>query len=121
MCHADSIITLTETMKQEIINRSGTKSPIYIVDNPAVIPERKGVIEKKNGFVFCGNAGRLQRIPLLLQSIELYHQQGGVLPFVFAGGGLYSKNIQVLAEVSDKVTYLGIKSPKDATDLIASY
>ena len=45
MRHADSIITLTETMKQEIINRSGTKAPIYIVDNPAVISEKKGVIE----------------------------------------------------------------------------
>ena len=121
MRHAESIITLTETMKHEIVNRSSTNSEIYLVDNPTVMPDGKNVIEKKAGFVFCGNAGRLQRIPLLLQSIKLYHQNGGELPFVFAGGGLYSNDIQALADKSDKVTYLGVIPPEDAAELIAGY
>lgn len=119
--HASNIVTLTKTMKVEIIKRSGRKADIHLIDNPAVMPIQEERDDKKPGFVFCGNAGRLQRIPLVLQSIKAYHQKGGMLPFVFAGGGFYSGDIQALGEQSDKVKYLGVIPPKKASDLLASY
>lgn len=121
MRHASAIVTLTKTMEVEIIKRSCTKAMIHLIDNPAVMTANEGVVNKNPGFVFCGNAGRLQRIPLLLQSIKTYHQQGGFLPFIFAGAGVYSKDVQTLAELSDKVFYLGEIPPKQAAELIESY
>ena len=119
--HASNIVTLTKTMKMEIMKRSGRNADIHLIDNPAVMPIQEEKVDKKPGFVFCGNAGRLQRIPLLLQSIKTYHQEGGVLPFFFAGGGFYNGDIQALAEQSDKVNYLGVLPSNQASDLVASY
>ena len=78
--NASSVITITKTMKDEISKRSKTKSKIYLLDNPTVT--KAGLSKSKIcGFVFSGNAGKLQRIPLLLESINKYKEQGGLLPF----------------------------------------
>lgn len=121
MRHAESLITLSDAMKQVIIERSNTQSPIYLVDNPALVPETGGDVKRSPGLVFCGNAGRLQRIPLLLESIKTYYEKGGRLPFVFAGGGLYSKDIQALANEYDGVSYLGILPANEAQALNFQY
>lgn len=120
MRNAEAIITLTDTMKYEIIARSKTQAPIVLVDNPSVISDQV-VTNKTKGFVFCGNAGRLQRIPLLIESIKKYREQGGLLPFVFAGGGVYKKDIEELARTYNNIDYLGVLSAAEASFLTSSY
>lgn len=122
MRHAESIITITAEMAEEIRTRSATHVPIFILSNPSVsfdeveIPENKIV-----GFSFSGNAGRLQRIPLIIDAIKAYSDQGGKLPFVFAGGGIYTNELKKLATKYENVQYLGVISPKMAAQVNADY
>ena len=115
-----NIITITETMKHEIIARSGIRSNIHLVDNPTVAT--CGFAEgKTKGFVFSGNAGRMQRIPLLLKSVREYKNQGGVLPFLFIGAGIYSNEIRSLSKEYDDVTYEGLVDANIANELTEEY
>lgn len=116
--HAKAIITLSEEMKAYIEQRSGTPTPIYLLDNPSfeVVPApREG---RARDVVFCGNAGRLQRIPLLMTAIREYLQKGGKLKFTFAGGGFYAPDIKALAEAYVQVDYLGIVPATKAAELV---
>lgn len=124
MRQAELLITLTVEMAQEIHRRSGVKQAgIAILQNPSV--DFDGLVvakKKKRGFVFCGNAGRLQRIPLLTDTIEYYLQQNGSLAFVFAGGGVYSEKLRQLAQkYPDNVTYHGLVSAHEAAQLSCQY
>lgn len=124
MVKATTIITLTEQMKTYITKRAGQQLPIVLLDNPSVQGKPKEVdiaVERQKGFVYCGNAGRLQRIPLLLASIERYLNEGGQLPFVFAGGGVYSSAIAKLASQFEQVSYLGVLPADKAADLLRGY
>ncbi|MEH6671655.1 glycosyltransferase [Halopseudomonas sp.] len=116
--HADSVITLSEDMKSYIRKRSGTERPIHLLDNPSfeVIPVP---MEQRTGdLVFCGNAGRLQRIPLLMTAIRDYLQQGGKLRFTFAGGGVHAPDVEALASAYEQVEYLGFIPATDAAVLV---
>jgi len=118
--NASSIITITQTMKDEITKRSKTKSKIHLVDNPTIT--RLGITQSKiNGFVFSGNAGRLQRIPLLLESINKYKEQGGALPFLFIGEGVYSEEIHSLSCKYKDITYSGLVDANTANNLTSRY
>lgn len=122
MRNASLLITITEGMAQEIKHRSGTLAPVRILSNPSVSFD--GVVlpeSKRLGFAFCGNAGRLQRIPLLVEAIEQYCAGGGRLPFVFAGAGVFSDRLRQLAYKHKNVTYLGLVSPLEAAQLNADY
>lgn len=122
MRHAFRLITITKDMKQEIENRSATKSPIYIVSNPSISFDNITMpITKKQGFSFCGNVGRLQRIPLLIEAITSYCEQGGTLSFVFAGGGVYSENLKELSDRFKNISYLGLISVDEAAQVSADY
>lgn len=121
MKNAKKLITLNEEMKNEIINRSNTKSKIYILNNPSVHFKKISNSVKKKGFSFSGNAGRFQRIPLLIESIKEYHFQGGKMKFIFAGGGIYSNKLKKLAEKNKLVKYLGIISAEEAANLSQNY
>jgi len=121
---ADTVITLTEQMKSYITKRTGTPPSIVLLDNPSVQGQalnNETAPARQKGFVYCGNAGRLQRIPLLIVSIERYINEGGKLPFIFAGGGVYSKSIQNLAEKFEQVNYLGVLPADQAAELLHSY
>jgi hypothetical protein len=120
MKRASALITITDTMKKNILRRSKTMATIYIIDNPSAFSDFQ-VSEKKKGFVFSGNAGRLQRIPLLLNSIRDYRKQGGKLPFAFAGGGVFKNKIEELSKEVEDVTYYGILSAKDASSISSAY
>jgi len=118
--NASNIVTITQTMKEEIISRSKTKSEIYLVDNPTATIN--GITQNKiSGFVFSGNMGRLQRIPLILKSIDKYKEQGGVLPFLFIGGGVYSDEINALSNKYEDITYGGFVDANIANDLTSRY
>lgn len=122
--NASTVITLTEQMKSYIINRTGKQLAIELLPNPAVQDSNQTdntSLERIKGFVYCGNAGRLQRIPLLIDSIKRYIQEGGKLPFVFAGGGVYSDAIQELAAQYQNVSYLGVLPAHEAYNLLHQY
>lgn len=120
MRRASSIITITQTMKDEIVTRSNTKSHIYLIDNPTASFEKATQLKTK-GFIFSGNLGRLQRIPLLLKSIDKYKTKGGILPFLFIGGGVYTSEIQALSKKYTDITYGGLVDAKKANELTSEY
>ena len=119
--HAKSIITLSEDMKSYIQQRSDTTSPIFLLDNPSFAITPHPIEKRTKDIVFCGNAGRLQLIPLLTAAIEDYIKNGGKLCFTFAGGGLYVPEIKALAEKYNQVDYLGFIPALDAAELIRNH
>ena len=121
---ASTVITLTEQMQSYITKRTGKQLNIKLLSNPAVQDSNQTdntSLELIKGFVYCGNAGRLQRIPLLIDSIKRYIQEGGKLPFVFAGSGVYSDAIQELAAQYRNVSYLGVLPAHEASNLLHQY
>lgn len=118
---ADALITLSAEMAAEMQTRSATQAPIRLISNPSVDFAPDQTLEKILGFSFCGNAGRLQRIPLLIQAIERYAEQGGKLPFVFAGGGVHAPALADLAQRCPQVQYKGQLVPKQAAQISATY
>lgn len=119
---ASSIITLTEQMRAYINKRAKRKLPIKLLPNPSVQSKQSETkINRVKGFVYCGNAGRLQRIPLLIEAIKTYLDENGSLPFVFAGGGLFKDDIQQLANTYANVTYKGVLSADNASKLLHEY
>lgn len=122
MRNAKCLITITGQMAREIRLRSGTVVPIHVLDNPAVSFEGIDTTRPKiAGFSFCGNAGRLQRIPLILESIQAYFAQGGRLEFTFAGGGVFSDCLKLFAEKFPNFHYCGLVSPTEAASISANH
>ncbi len=119
---AERLITITAEMVDQIRLLSDSKAVISVISNPSVSFDHIDLSKKKIlGFTFCGNAGRLQRIPLLIKAIDQYCQQGGTLPFVFAGAGVYAADLEQLAQQHSNVTYKGLVSASDAAQLNADY
>lgn len=122
MRKANTLITLTKEMKSQILNRSNTTSKIMVIDNPS-IPFKRNLNYKKKikGFSFTGNLGRLQRIPFLIDAIKNYLEKGGNLKFSFAGGGIFSKNLEDLSKLYKQIEYRGIISAKESAELSSNY
>lgn len=120
MRRASQIVTLSEDMAAVIRERSNTGASVRLLDNPAAATQTKDTSSTR-GFIYCGNAGRLQRIPLLLEAISRYREQGGTLPFEFVGGGVYSQQIADLATRDARVYYLGFVSADKAAERVAAY
>ena len=116
--HAAAIVTLSEDMKVYIRQRSDTSSPVLLLDNPSFPVTPMPAEERSKDIVYCGNAGRLQRIPLLMSAIRAYLQQGGKLRFTFAGGGVHAPDIQALANAYEQVDYLGVIPATEAAELV---
>lgn len=119
--HTDLVITLSEDMKAYIQKRSGTKRSIYLLDNPSFEVTPIPMEQRTKDIVFCGNAGRLQRIPLLITAIRDYLQQGGKLRFTFAGGGVHAPDVQALANAYEQVDYLGFIPATEAAELVSQH
>lgn len=123
MKNAETVITLTKEMAEEIYNRSNYKGCIKLLSNPSVdFNDIEDVNKKLPGIVFCGNAGRLQRMPLIISSIKNYLNKGGRLNFVFAGAGVFSKDLESLSnKYPENVKYYGVVSPIKAAKLNCMY
>ncbi|QSP94469.1 glycosyltransferase [Marinobacter salinisoli] len=122
MRQASRLITITREMADEICRRSGTHADVVVLSNPAVSFEGVNPVStKRRGFSFCGNAGRLQRIPLLVDAIERYLDAGGSLEFAFAGGGVFAPALERLANQYSQVHYYGLISATEAAQLNANY
>ncbi len=120
--HAKSLITITEEMAQEIQIRSNKNFPIHILSNPAISFNNINLNKPKiAGFSFCGNAGRLQRIPLVLNAIESYIKQGGKMRFTFAGGGIYKQKLEEFTKKFKQFKYYGLVNPEKASKITSKY
>lgn len=116
--NAACIVTISGDMQEFIRQRSGTAKPIVLLDNPSLDVTPIPWEERTEGVVFCGNAGRVQRIPLLLEAIDTYLDGGGKLLFTFAGGGVYAGELKALAERHEQFVYLGLVPAAEAADLV---
>ena len=119
--NASSLIVLNDEMKMEIINRSNTKKEILIIENPSIPLKNIPTFEKKKGFSFTGNLGRVQRVPLLIDAINKYEQMGGLLKFAFVGGGIFSDQINKLCKDNSLVDYYGFVSSDQAAIISTTY
>ncbi len=120
--NAKRLITITEQMATEIRTRSQTKASIQVLSNPAVSFDGIDTNKPKLlGFSFCGTAGRMQRIPLILAAIETYFKRGGRLDFTFAGGGIYSSQLKDFSKSFSRFHYRGLVSSSEAAQINADY
>lgn len=122
MRKATRLITITNQMVTEIRLRSQTKAEIHVLPNPSVSFDFVDISKPKApGFSFCGNAGRMQRIPLMLSAIETYFKRGGRLDFTFAGGGVYANHLKEFSKKYPKFHYRGFVSSTEAAQINADY
>lgn len=120
---SDHIITLSQSMASVLTDRTSLSAPISVLNNPGIITtyidQSRPQIE---GIAFCGNAGRLQLIPLLVKAIDTYLGGGGKLEFSFAGSGIYAETLHILAQkFPQKVTFHGVVNNQVAAELINAY
>jgi hypothetical protein len=117
---ASELITLTDEMKLSILNRKCKKPRINIISNPGLNLGLK-VKNKKHGFVFCGNAGRLQMMNILLPAIKKYLDLGGTMEFCFIGRGVYSKELAQIGYEYKNFSYLGYVDAESALNITSKY
>ena len=115
---SDHIMTLSSSMATVLRERTNLTAPITVINNPGLQTEVVGQAQI-DGFAFCGNAGRLQLIPLIVRAVDRYLSSGGTFKFTFAGSGIFIKSIQELSlKHPNKVTYLGVISGQSAAEVI---
>lgn len=119
--NAKKIITLSNDMKEFLILRCNTKAPIELLDNPAFEAHQGESKIKNTDIVYCGNAGRLQRIPLLIESIRTYINQSGKMNFTFIGAGIYSSELELLANEFQQVSYFGFLPAVEASKIVSRH
>src|SRR5690606_31909116 len=86
---ARKVITLSDEMAGYIYSKRNYHGEVVLLENPSgYVPYVEA--ERDNEFVFCGNAGRLQRIPLIVEAIRKYRSIGGVSTFTFIGSGVHA-------------------------------
>lgn len=120
---ADHIITLSQSMASVLTDRTNLSAPISVLNNPGIITrcmdQSRPQIE---GVAFCGNAGRLQLIPLLAQAIDKYLSTGGKLKFSFAGSGIHANTLcQLACKFPHLVKYHGLIDNIAAAELIDNH
>ena len=121
MRQASMLITLNKEMKIEILSRTNIQKEITIIYNPSISFNDDISLEKKRGFSFTGNIGRLQRIPLLINAITEYRKRGGRLEFAFAGAGVFSDQIFKLSKNISLIKYHGLVTSEQAVSISSKY
>ena len=116
---ANTVITLTQSMRQTLVGR-GCMSKIVLVDNPSIDLNLRTDC-RIHGVAFVGNAGRLQRMDEIIDEIDLYLSSGGTLTFKFAGGGVYSSDLEALARKHVNFHYCGKVSAAEAFHISSSF
>ena len=120
LCEANQIITLNENMKSQLLLRLKTNKEIKIIPNPSA-PINSFKLKKKRGFIFTGNLGRFNRIPLLSDAMSEYSTMGGKLKFVFVGGGIYANKILEQSKNNRSIKYFNKKTFSKAIIISKNY
>lgn len=118
---AEIVITLTDEMVQSLKSRVSNLGEVKLISNPAApLPDTLDCWNKYD-FSFVGNAGRLQRIDLLIASITEYLVDGGTASFIFAGAGVKSSELTELAQqYPANVSYVGKVPVSQASQITQS-
>lgn len=119
LSRAQLVVTLSSSMRTYLQAARQVSVPIELLDNPAVHVDEQSLRDKD--IVYCGNAGRLQRMPLVMAAIQAYADQGGSLRFSFAGGGVHAADLQRLAAECPLVDYHGVLPARQAAELINAH
>jgi hypothetical protein len=119
--NSELIITLSKDMKTTLLNRD--KSLIVkLLQNPAIVNKSHMSLPKTNGAIFCGNAGRLQNIYILLEAIEIFlKEDNSDFVFGFVGSGVFSNQLRLLSEKFSRFKYYGYVSAEEALAISAEY
>mgnify|MGYP006398444663 FL=1 len=118
---AKKVLVLSDEMKRTIQSRTALKGNVEVIANPAIDITQTKATREDSTLAFCGNAGRLQRIPLLIEAISEYLDQGGKLKFEFIGSGVYSDDLQRLSETYSGVTFHGFLPPDVVANMMPRY
>ncbi len=118
--YAKSIVTLTPSMAEYLHSERGITSLVHLVDNASAYPTRSHQ-RIKNTMVFCGNAGRLQEIPLVISAIEGYLKRGGKLSFTFLGSGTHAHLFRELSDRCNNVVCLGYLPLDEAIEVLGQH
>ena len=119
LSRAQRVVTLSSSMRTYLQVARQVSVPIELMDNPAV--DTGSQVLRSKDIVYCGNAGRLQRMPLVMAAIKAYASQGGTLRFSFAGGGVHAHDLQRLAAECPLVDYHGVLPARQAAELINAH
>jgi hypothetical protein len=114
------VLTISEDLRASIAGRGVVKREISIIENPALVTQ-VSYSQKKEGLVFCGNAGRLQVMEEVLSAVERFYQQGGKLEIAFVGGGVFKEKIKFLDKKFANFSYFGKVSGREALEITARY
>lgn len=120
MKRASALLCPSVEMREFAIARSETQAPIHVLDNAAFavdVPPARTL----GDVVFCGNMGRMQRMPLVMAGIQAYLSQGGRLSFSFIGGGAFASQIMRVAKKSNQLCYYGVLPVAEASRLVAGH
>ena len=79
-------------------------------------------VPKKNGAIFCGNAGRLQNIDFLLEAIEIFlKEDNSDFVFGFVGEWRVCKSSGLDGKKYSRFKYYGYVSAEEALAISAGY
>jgi len=119
--NSELVITLSTDMKDTLLKRERGLN-IRLLQNPAILKNKTIGVVKKNGAIFCGNAGRLQNIDILLKAIEIcLEKNNSDFIFAFVGRGVFSKNLFLMSERYENFIYYGYVSAQDALNITSEY
>jgi glycosyltransferase involved in cell wall biosynthesis len=122
ICHSSLVITLSDQMARYIDARLGKHIHTVLISNPGIPLEYLKInIERDRDIIFCGNAGRMQRIPLLIEAIDTFLMSGGKLTFSFVGGGGYLPELQALSEKHSEIEVHGSVSAQEAAKFMCMH
>ena len=118
---ATMVITLTDDMVKSLQSRNGHTREFQLIQNPAADLPHSSEEVTHFDYSFVGNAGRLQRIELLIEAISLYLSNGGRSTFVFAGAGVNANSLTYLSnQYPCCVKYLGKVTVDKASEITQS-
>jgi hypothetical protein len=119
--NAELVITLSKDMKATLLKREKALS-IRLLQNPAIVNKTNMTLPKTNGAIFCGNAGRLQNIDILLDAIEIFlGKDDSDFIFGFVGRGVFSSRLSLLSEKYKRFKYYGYVSAEEALAISTEY
>jgi len=117
---AYKVITLTEDMRASLQARGVRKDSVILVENPAFVSNIFSQ-DQVHGIVYSGNAGRLQLMEIVLDSIEQYLKCRGHLKFCFVGAGIYKDQLLDLSRRYQNFSYEGYVDAETALRITSEY
>lgn len=128
---ADTIVTVSEAMKNYLIGRGAEPTKIQVIRNAANIGITEcNIYDKKNkpssNFIVghVGSFASWQKIDILIKAFAIAKKSYPKLNLFLIGDGPLRKNFEVLSNrlgVSDSVIFMGRKTQREILDILINY